>query len=53
VLKTVELPAGIAHLAASLAHVDRDALPLQNKMADFTKTQEEEEKHYLVLTGEE
>jgi hypothetical protein len=35
VLQAVELPAGIAHLAASLAHVDRDALPLQNKMADF------------------
>jgi hypothetical protein len=35
VLQAVELPAGVAHLAASLAHVDRDALPLQNKMADF------------------
>jgi hypothetical protein len=34
-LQTVELPAGVAHLAASLAHVDRDALPLQSKMADF------------------
>ncbi len=30
-LQAVELPAGVAHLAASLAHVDRDALPLQNK----------------------
>jgi hypothetical protein len=30
VLQAVELPAGVAHLAASLAHMDRDALPLQS-----------------------
>jgi hypothetical protein len=28
VLEAVELPAGVADLAASLANVDRDALPL-------------------------
>jgi len=30
-LQAVELPAGVADLAAGLAHVDRDALPLKKK----------------------
>jgi hypothetical protein len=51
-LQAVELPAGVAHLAAGLAHVDRDALPLQNKMADFTKIQQEDEKNYLVSVAD-
>ena len=28
-LETVELPTGVAHLAAGLANVDRDAFPLK------------------------
>jgi len=33
VLQAVELPAGVAHLAAGLAHVDGDTFPLKKKSA--------------------